>query len=65
MAVPLQIQSSVGGLPVYCCIETAIMHGYNQDIQEGHGTICPGIFTRELNALAYRINMIQKAAFVC
>ena len=49
VAVPLQIQVSVSGLSVYCCIETAIMSRDDQDIQEGHGAIWPGVFSSELN----------------
>ena len=56
----MQIKVSMGGLSIYCCTETTILHGYDQNIQEAHGTICPGIFPRDLNALIYRINVIRK-----
>ena len=36
------------------------MQRESQDIQEGHGTICPGVFIRELNTLVCRIDVIQK-----
>ena len=54
----------MGRLPIYCCTETAILLGCHQNIQEGHGTNCPGIFTGELDILIYGVDVIQEA-FLC
>ena len=63
VAVPQQIQVSVGGLSVDCCIETAIMQRDDQDVQEEHGTTCPGVISSELNTLVYRIEYALECCF--
>ena len=50
----------MGRLSIYCCAEASIFFWCCQDVQEGHGAICSGIFTSKLDVLVYRIDVVQK-----
>ena len=65
MTVPLEMKVSVGGFSIHCSAETAIWLGYNQSVQKGNGSICPGVFHSELNTLVNGIDAFCKAVLVC
>ena len=60
VAIPLQILVGVSCLPVYSGQQTSISLWDDKSVQEGHSTICSGVFSNKLYALIYGIDMCEE-----
>ena len=65
VAVPLQIQVSVGWFSVHCSADTTIRLVHDQSVQKRHGSITPAIFHSELNSIINGVDMLYETVLVC
>ena len=63
VTVPLKVQVSMCRFPLYCGLQTSFFIWYNEDIQEGYGSILSCLFTSKLYVIIYTVRCSRKLVF--
>ena len=65
VAVPLQLQISVGWLSIHCSAEATIWLRYDQSIQKRHGPITLTFFHGELDSIINGVDVLYEPILLC